>query len=136
MRNYFPNLGKNLEALRKRRGLTQSQVGEQIGISRKTVFNWESGKTSPDSVELESAAKALGVTSREIIEKDFTQPGAEMYQLHEEPRVSGDVPTAQKCREHLNDFLDTCHKPEQIGWTYCELQDKFPLNKFKREEEP
>ena len=133
MRNYFPNLGKNLEALRKRRGLTQTQVGNQIGISRKTVFNWESGITSPDSQELEIAAKALGVTSREICEKDFTHP--EMYQLHEEPRVSGDVPTAQKCREHLNTFLDTCHQPEQIGWTYCELLEKFPLTKFKGKDE-
>jgi DNA-binding XRE family transcriptional regulator len=38
----------NLEKLRKKHHLSQSELAEMMGVSLKTVQNWEGGKTSPD----------------------------------------------------------------------------------------
>ena len=35
----------SLEAARRNRGLTQSQVANRIGVSKATVVNWEKGNT-------------------------------------------------------------------------------------------
>ena len=35
----------SLEAARRNRGLTQSQVANKIGVSKTTVVNWEKGNT-------------------------------------------------------------------------------------------
>lgn len=38
----------NLKIYRKRFGLTQEQVAEQLGVSRQAVAKWERGETLPD----------------------------------------------------------------------------------------
>ncbi|MBR4691501.1 MAG: helix-turn-helix transcriptional regulator [Oscillospiraceae bacterium] len=39
---------ENLKSERKKRGLTQSQVAEALGISDKTYSKWETGENEPD----------------------------------------------------------------------------------------
>ena len=36
-----------LHCLREQRGLTQEEVAEELGVSRQSVSQWESGKTFP-----------------------------------------------------------------------------------------
>ena len=131
MSKIIPHLGKNISALRELRGFSQSKVADGVGVARKTIYNWESGKSGPDADEIGRLAKVFGVSTREIIEQKNSHFDTEMISFREESVSSGDVPTGQKCREHLNSFLETCTQPEHFGWTLYELQDKFPLNKFK-----
>ena len=37
----------SMAAARVNAGLTQKEAAEKIGVSRSTIKNWESGKTSP-----------------------------------------------------------------------------------------
>lgn len=53
-------LSKQIAALRKRRGLTQEQLGALMGVSAQAVSKWEKGG-APDA-ELLSLAEHLGVT--------------------------------------------------------------------------
>jgi len=41
-------IGEILKEKRKEYQLTQEQVSEKIFVSRKTISNWETGKTTPD----------------------------------------------------------------------------------------
>lgn len=41
-----------LKAARVNKGMTQDEAAKAFGISRNTLGNWESGKTSPDGVLL------------------------------------------------------------------------------------
>ena len=41
-------IGEILKEKRKEYQLTQEQVSEKIFVSRKTISNWEAGKTTPD----------------------------------------------------------------------------------------
>lgn len=40
-------LGQRIRSARERKGLTQSQLGQLVGVARETVGNWETGETSP-----------------------------------------------------------------------------------------
>lgn len=35
------NLGENLFQARKKKGLSQEAVAEKLGVSRQTIFKWE-----------------------------------------------------------------------------------------------
>ena len=54
-------LGKQIAALRKARGMTQEQLGQALGVSGQAVSKWEKGG-APDAEMLPSIADRLGVT--------------------------------------------------------------------------
>lgn len=63
-----------LAEIRKKRGLTQVQLAERIGVEQPTVQRWEKGKREPDLGQLHTLAGALGVTVGELIEGDIASP--------------------------------------------------------------
>jgi len=42
---FIPTFGDALRAVRRGRGLSQSEVGEMMGVSNATISNWETGAT-------------------------------------------------------------------------------------------
>lgn len=42
------NLGNSLFQARKKRGLSQEDVAEKLGVSRQTISKWETDETVPD----------------------------------------------------------------------------------------
>jgi transcriptional regulator with XRE-family HTH domain len=63
------SIGKNIERLRKIRGMKQETLGEALGISRQSVSKLEQSKSLEED-KLEPIAKALGVTVEAL--KNFT----------------------------------------------------------------
>ena len=41
-------LDKNLQTLRRARGLTQEQTAAAVGVTRQALSKWESGESLPD----------------------------------------------------------------------------------------
>jgi len=37
----------NIEQVRQQLGMTQAELGKAVGVSERTIQNWEWGKTSP-----------------------------------------------------------------------------------------
>ncbi len=62
------NFGETLQSLRKKQGLTQEALGEQLHVTRQTVSNWETGKNYPD-LELLVALSDLFDISLDILLK-------------------------------------------------------------------
>jgi len=60
-------IGKNLQAVRKRRGLTQKELGEKIGLTREAVASYEAGRSNLTIPALLDMAAALRVTVNEIL---------------------------------------------------------------------
>ena len=60
-------IGKFILFLRKEKGLTQTELGEMVGVSDKAVSKWERGICIPDSTKLNSVASVLGITSIELL---------------------------------------------------------------------
>lgn len=59
--------GETIKELRTRRGLTQRQLAERIGVTDKAVSKWESGRGLPDITLLEPLAAQLGVSIAELL---------------------------------------------------------------------
>ena len=59
--------GNTIKQLRERRGLTQAELAERIGVSSKTVSKWETAKGLPDISLLQPLAQALGLSVIELM---------------------------------------------------------------------
>lgn len=55
-----------LEAARVNRGLTQAEVAKAIGVSKKTIWAWENGLSTPKIDKIESLCNLFGRTYDEI----------------------------------------------------------------------
>lgn len=49
----------NIEQARQELGMTQAQLGDAIGVSERTIQNWEWGKTSPRPAQVKAIERLL-----------------------------------------------------------------------------
>ena len=59
--------GNRLSQLRKAAGLSQSQLGEQLGLSNKAVSKWENGTAKPGLDTVNQLAGILGITVDDLL---------------------------------------------------------------------
>ena len=59
--------GRFVARLRHERGLTQSQLAEELGVTDKAVSRWERAVGFPDITLLAPLASALGVSVSELV---------------------------------------------------------------------
>lgn len=64
-------LGENILRLRKDCNLSQEQLGENVGVTRQTISNWELGETSPNPEQLIMLSKTLRVSVDELLSNDI-----------------------------------------------------------------
>lgn len=56
------NIGNNIAALRKQKGITQEELANELGVSAQAVSKWENNTSCPDVSLLTSIADYFGVT--------------------------------------------------------------------------
>lgn len=61
-------LGRKIKEERKRCGLTQKQVAEIVGVTVRTVINWESDEAVPQAMLLNALSDALGYDFNKFID--------------------------------------------------------------------
>jgi putative transcriptional regulator len=59
-------LGSNLKEVRTAAGLTQAELAERAGVSRKTINTVENGVFVPSTTLALTLARTLGVTVEEL----------------------------------------------------------------------
>ena len=59
--------GAAVKSLREKRGMTQAELADKIGVSSKTVSKWETARGLPDITLLQPLAQALGVSVIELM---------------------------------------------------------------------
>jgi transcriptional regulator with XRE-family HTH domain len=64
------SLGRRLRALRKERGLTLAQLGQQVGLSASYLSQIERGAIMPSLPKLTAISRVLGVEVRCFFEED------------------------------------------------------------------
>ena len=62
--------GATIKTLREKKGLTQNQLADMVGVSSKAVSKWETAKGLPDITLIEPLAKALSVSVMELMSGD------------------------------------------------------------------
>ena len=86
---FFRELGSRIAALRKQAGLTQTKLGEMIGVSQQQVVSFEKGRRKVPVSALPKLSEALGV------------PVDELIGIGAEPRRRGPTPKLQRQLEQL-----------------------------------
>lgn len=77
-------MGDTIQALRKKRGLTQEQLATKVGVSAGAVSKWETGGSSPDLFLLSPLARALDTTPDELLSFRKELPEEELTRIKEE----------------------------------------------------
>lgn len=60
-------IGKFIQECRKNKKMTQSDLAEKLGVSDRTVGNWENGRNMPDLSLFKPLCEELGITINELI---------------------------------------------------------------------
>lgn len=61
------NFGKNLAFFRKSMNVSQEELALSLGVSRQTIYTWESNIASPNVLMLKKISSVLNVTFDELI---------------------------------------------------------------------
>lgn len=67
MKSESAKLGRNLKRIREEKGMTQGDIVRTLGVSRSFVSNIENGNTNPTLSTITNLAKALGISSDELL---------------------------------------------------------------------
>ncbi len=86
------NFNKTLQQLRKARGLSQEELGEQLGVSRQTISKWEGASAYPDMLNLVTISRFFGISvdkliSGETAEKEAESPKSPSFHCEYESRI-------------------------------------------------
>ena len=66
------NIALNITELRKKNGMTQSELAEFLNYSDKSVSKWERGDGIPDVVVLQKIAELFGVTLNDLLKGEIS----------------------------------------------------------------
>lgn len=66
-------LGKRIVENRKRLGLTQDQLAEQLGVTAQAISKWENDLSCPDIAMLPKLAEIFGITTDELLGRSTAQ---------------------------------------------------------------
>ena len=59
--------GQTIKNLREKKGFTQAELADKLGVSDKAISKWETAKGLPDITLIEPLAKALSVSVMELM---------------------------------------------------------------------
>lgn len=66
-------LSEKIYMLRKKSGLSQEQLAEQLNVSRQAISKWESGRSIPESDKLLTLSQYFNVTLDYLMKEDTEQ---------------------------------------------------------------
>lgn len=100
-------INEKIVRLRKARGLTQSELGEKLGVTDKAVSKWEQGNGTPDLEQIQSLSEFLNV-SLDYLLKDVIQTEDDKAAQHDMEEYEKKLRTKgenddlrKKCKEYL-----------------------------------
>ena len=82
-------LGQRIQQKRKEKGLSQEKLGEQLNVSRQTVYKWENDQTIPELFNLIAMAEILEVKVGWLINEEENESDLQMKQLLKQMEETG-----------------------------------------------
>jgi len=115
-------LGQRISFYRKMKGLTQSELAKNIGMSRPSLAQIELGNRSIDVFELQNIAMVLGFSLDQFLSSDFNGKNEILEKTEtaeEENNIRISVPELQvdKLKNVLLYILENCAGKPNIGET-------------------
>ncbi|MBE6621022.1 MAG: helix-turn-helix transcriptional regulator [Ruminococcaceae bacterium] len=89
------SMGKNIAYFRKRKGYTQEELGQKIGVTNQAVSKWELETSMPDIMILPRIANALDVTLDDLFAERIVQTSTPQCHVFNENAVHNFPKAAQ-----------------------------------------
>lgn len=70
--------GEKLKQARKAASMTQTELGEKIGVGKNTIINWEGGKTYPHNRDTYSALASILDVGEGYLYNEDELPGSQI----------------------------------------------------------
>lgn len=94
-------LADKIIELRKKAGLSQDELAEQMDVSRQSVSKWEGAQSVPDLNKILKLSEIFGVSTDYLLKDDFEKPAPEFSDS-----LTDDKPLRRVSMEDANKFLD------------------------------
>jgi len=91
------SFGQKLLSLRKKKGLSQDELGGQLNVSRQTVSKWELGETTPEMDKLITLSDFFNISLDELVKGTATsdvnskEAGTSETKLHKSKKSVYDI---------------------------------------------
>lgn len=96
----------NIKFFRKKKGYTQEQIAERIGVSRQAVAKWERGDALPDIENIVALADLFEVTVDSLVRNvaSYSEPAPDKKHMFGLARVNdkGQITLPKQCRDVFN----------------------------------
>lgn len=73
--------GEKLQKLRKKKGITQEQLAQELHVTRQAVSKWESDSAQPDLENIVRICTFFEVSADELLDIDFLRPNEEKTEI-------------------------------------------------------
>lgn len=77
-------LSDRLRRLRRERGMTRTALSDRTGISKTTLWAWETGKTMPRHTNILVLAKVFGLTDQQLLMGENNAPAPQRQEARPE----------------------------------------------------
>ena len=67
------DFGNKIMELRKKKGMSQEELAEKVGVARQTISKWELGETSPDLKQSKELSKIFNISLDELTENNIKE---------------------------------------------------------------
>ena len=82
------NFAEHLMTLRRQRGWSQEELGDQIGVTRQTVSTWEMGQSTPELEKLVELSRLFGMSIDQLVGlKETDGEGVDSSYRHAQSKV-------------------------------------------------
>ena len=71
-------LADKIIELRKKAGMSQDELAEQMDVSRQSVSKWEGAQSVPDLSKILKLSEIFGVSTDYLLKDDFEEPFQEV----------------------------------------------------------
>lgn len=93
-------VAEQIAVLRKAKGLTQSELGERLGVSFQAVSKWERGEALPDTALLPDLANILETSV------DYILSGGEKQMEYKGKISVADMKKGLECLKNMGEYLE------------------------------
>ena len=101
-------IGKFILENRKRKKLTQAELAEKLGVTDRTISNWENGKNMPDLSLFKPLCDILGITINELMSGE--KISNKEYNEKLEENIINTIDCIDKKNIRNNDFKSICKR--------------------------
>lgn len=97
-------IGKFILEQRKKKKMTQQELSEKLGVTDRTISNWENGKNMPDLSLFKPLCEELDITANELLSGEKIKK--ENYQEKSEENIFNTIDYSKnKIKKTRNKFL-------------------------------